>query len=384
MIGALRLAATIAVMAPSAIALAADPGVTDTEVVIGAVAPFTGPAGPTAYAGILGLRIATGEINDAGGINGRKIRFVAEDDNYVPARTVQAMQKLIDVDKIFALTAGSGGAHYLAILPMLEEQGIPSINPFVAGMSLYDPVRRTVFGIGMSYRDGAFELMKDLATRYPGTKWASVVQDDESGIEPETGYKRAVAELKLTSVLELRHKRGQTDFSSEVLRIREAGATGIFLGTVAPTSSNVIKEARKLGLKMVFATSWLARIPQVFDLFGEAGDGVVVYDFVPGFEGPTAAPIKELAKKYIEASDLEKMNTYTMLGYVTMRLMSDAMRRCGKALTRECTIAQLEATRDYSTGFMSPITFSANSHLTKLSGEPLIIDFANKRFVPLK
>lgn len=89
-------------------ALAADPGITDTEIVIGDVEPLTGPPAMLGVAHTIGVKIAIGEINAAGGINGRKIKYILEDDGYITARTIQGLRKVIDVDKAFALLGISG------------------------------------------------------------------------------------------------------------------------------------------------------------------------------------------------------------------------------------------------------------------------------------
>jgi len=362
-------------------AAAQDVGVSDKEVVLGAITPFTGPAGILGYAAVIGSQIAVGEINAEGGVNGRKLRFVAEDDNYVPARTVQSLQKLIDVDKVFAITSASGAAHLLAALPTLEEKGIPSVNPIVASLASYEPVRRTHFGIGMSYRDGAYEMTKKMAAMKPGLKWAVITQDDESGIDQEVGFKKAAAELKLDVVSVQRHRRGQTDFSAEVLRMKEAGANAIFLATLPAMQATVVKEAKKFGMDPVAATLWLSHIPPFIDLIGDAGANVYFYDFAPPFDDPALAGFQKLARTYANPSDLPKMNRYTVIGYVTVKVMAEAMKQCGRELTRRCLIAKLEGIHGYKSGLMAPISFSAQQHLSAMTGRVVTIDPKGRKFV---
>lgn len=363
-------------------AWAQDPGVTDKEIVVGATTPFTGPAGVLGYATAIGSQIAAAEINDAGGINGRKIRFVAEDDAYVPARTVQQVQKLIDVDKIFALTSASGAAHTLAVLPMLNEKGIPSVTPLVASLATFDPVQKTHFGIGMAYRDASLDLMKFLAARKPGLKWALIVQDDESGIDQEVGFVRGAKDFNQQIVSVQRHKRGQTDFSAEVLRLKESGANAIFLGTFPAMQASIIRESKKLGMNLFVSTLWLSHFPPMIDLVGNDGDGMVLYDFVPSLDDPTMASFMQLAKKYANPTDLPKMNRYTAIGYVAMKVLAEGMNQCGRNLTRACTIAKLEELKGFKTGIMPPISFSSKQHLSEVSGYPILLDMKQKKFLP--
>ena len=102
-------------------ALAADPGITDTEIVIGDVEPLTGPPALLGVAASIGHKIAIAEANNAGGINGRKIKYVLEDDGYVTARTIQGVKKVIDVDKVFAMLGISGSGQSIAVMPHIGE-----------------------------------------------------------------------------------------------------------------------------------------------------------------------------------------------------------------------------------------------------------------------
>lgn len=100
-------------------AAAADVGVTDSEILIGEVLMLSGPAAFIGKSAAAGSKLAAAEINAAGGINGRKLKVLYEDDGYVPARSVSAMRKLVDVDKVFAVTGTTGGSGVTAVLPVL-------------------------------------------------------------------------------------------------------------------------------------------------------------------------------------------------------------------------------------------------------------------------
>src|ERR1019366_9991439 len=108
-------------------ARAADPGFTDSEIVIGDVEPLTGPPAILGVGHTIGVKVAIAEVNAAGGINGRKIRYVLEDDGYVTARTIQDARKIIDVDKVFAMLGMSGSGQSIAVMPVLEKAGIPTV-----------------------------------------------------------------------------------------------------------------------------------------------------------------------------------------------------------------------------------------------------------------
>ena len=100
----------IALAVGMGLASAQDVGVTATEILLGEVQPMSGPASLIGKAGAAGSKLAIAEINEQGGINGRKLRAIYEDDGYVPARSVSAVKKLIDSDKVFALTGTTGSS----------------------------------------------------------------------------------------------------------------------------------------------------------------------------------------------------------------------------------------------------------------------------------
>lgn len=381
----LNLIAAAALSVACGSTLAADPGVSDKEIVIGGVYPYTGPAGQLGYTITLGLRLGADEINASGGINGRKIKLVVEDDQYVPAKSVQALQKLIDVHSVFALAGISGGSHGLAMMPIIESNKFPVINPAVTTAAHYNINRPNVFGIGMDYEDGAHEMLTLVNKRHPNEKWASLVQDDESGGPREAGYDRAVKELGLNSVLKLRFKPKQMDFSAEILRLKAAGATALHLGGLPAINSAIIKEAKKQGMNVKFAGLWTDHTPPMLDLAGAEGDGMYIYDFVPPITDKVASgPFLALAEKYMPKEDLPKANRYTMLGYISMKVMADAISKCGKDVTRACVSANMEKTKNFNTRVGSPVTFGPGVRMSAPSGGLLKIDFAGKQFVALK
>lgn len=362
-------------------AFAQEPGVSDTEIVIGGIAPFTGPAGTLGYAGILGTRVAAEEINAAGGINGRKIKLALEDDEYVPAKTVQAMQKLMDADNVFAMTMVSGGSHGLAIMPMIEENNIPVVNPLVTTDAHFQPPRNSFFGIGMGYQTAMPDLIKFMEKKHPDLKWGSIVQDDESGIAREEGMDIGLKEIGKEAVLKQRFKRGQADFAAEILRAKESGATAMILGALPAQHAAMFKEMKKIGFAPKIGVAWIDHIPQAIPLYGPEGDGVYIYDFVPSMTDERVAAFNETAKKFLSPEDFAKMNRYSLIGYASLKVQAAAMAACGKELTRECEVENLKKTKDFETGFMSPITFGDDVRLTALKGIVLRVDAAAGKFV---
>lgn len=126
----------------------ADQGVSANEILLGEVEPLTGAPALLGIAYNVGTKIAIAEANAGGGIEGRKLRLITEDDGYVPARTIQAAKKLIEVDKIFAFTSLSGSGQALTVLPLIVKAGIPAMPAIAPVTGLYQPPQKNVFVVG--------------------------------------------------------------------------------------------------------------------------------------------------------------------------------------------------------------------------------------------
>src|SRR6266496_278430 len=137
----------------------AQQGITATEIVIGDVEPLTGPPALLGVAASIGHKIAIAEANNAGGINGRRIKYVLEDDGYVTARTIQGVKKVTDVDKAFAMLGISGSGQSIAVMPLLEKSGIPTVIDVAPVKFLWEPPRKNVFVVGQSYEEGIIHLV---------------------------------------------------------------------------------------------------------------------------------------------------------------------------------------------------------------------------------
>lgn len=372
-----------AVLALALASAAQAQGVTDTEIKIGGSTALTGPGALVGIAHDLGEKIATAEINAAGGINGRKVVRVFEDDGYVPARTVTAVRKLLDVDKVLAITASSGTASTLAALPMMEEQGVPALQTAAPNTVMFSPMHKTLFVVGRAYGPGTTDFVTFLAARKPGAKFLAIVQDDDYGDDVQSGYDKAVADLKLTSVGVLRYKRGQKDFAAEVLKAKQLGATVIVSGGIIAENVTIAKEARRVGLEAEIAMLWSGRLPQTIELMGEAGNGIIAADYVGDFDEGAGKALLEKARTYLAPDEIGKLNRYSLTGYVGARLLFDAIGRCGREVTRACVVAKLETTHALDMGGLtSPISFTPDSRISDLKLRYTILDWSKKAWVP--
>lgn len=342
---------------------AAQQGVTDTEIVLGDILPLTGPPALLGVAHNLGVKVAVAEVNAAGGIHGRKLRLISEDDGYVPTRTIQGVRKLLNSDKIFAFTSISGTAQAQAAMPLIKQAGIPAMAPITTYEGLYNPTIPNVFVVGYDMADAVEGLVSQMAERYPGKKWAVISQDDDYGANVRQGFERAAKAKKLEVVSSQIYKKGQLDFSSEILKVKQSGAEALMAGGVLGENITMAKELERVGHKIPTGVTYVSRVPASAKMMGSAAENVYTVDYVYLEGSQQAKDFMGKLTQYLTAEEQAKVNRYTFTGYASTRALLDAISRCGKALSWECTNAELAKVNKLETGVMTPISFSATNHL---------------------
>ncbi|WP_096701096.1 ABC transporter substrate-binding protein [Magnetospirillum sp. 15-1] len=372
----------IAVLAVFASVAHAEQGVTDTEILLGEVEPLSGPPALLGVAYNVGTKVAIAEANAAGGVNGRKLRLIAEDDGYVAARAVQAFRKLVEVDKVFALTSLSA-SHGVAALPVVEKSGIPTMASIAPVNALYSPPRKNVFVIGQSYEEGTAGLVTYLAAKYPGKKWGVITQDDDYGMTVKAGFAAAAKRNNINVVYDAEYKKGQQDFSSEMLALRSAGVEVFLMGGIISENGAMMRELEKLKAKPVVGIMWPGRLEATLKLMGPQSDGTYAVDYVVADQSQAVKAFLERAKSLLSEAEVKAVNRYSLVGYASGRVLIEAMRRCGKDLTWACAIKELESTKGAETGVMGPVTFGPGVRFSAQGLRIMEADFASLKFRPV-
>ncbi len=379
------LLALSALLLASTASFAADPGVTDTEIKIGDVNIMTGAASFIGRAVSVGSKVAAAEINEAGGVNGRKITIITEDDGYIPARSFQALTKLIEVDGIFALNGTSGTANVLAMMPLIEENNLPTMVTTAPNELVYEPVRPSVFTIGASYSDAFYGQLKYIHEnmKVENPVYGLIRQDDDFGGAIEHGYDRAVKEFGAKDGVRVRFKKGTANFAAEVAQMKQAGVNVVANGGIIAGAANILGEARKLGMDVQVASVWSEDMPPSVNLSAPAGYNYLVADYV-ALSGPAVDAFIEKAKKYATPEEIGAINRYTYVTYVGLKALAEAMKQCGQELTRACTIEKLKALKDFSTdGIAAPISFDNEKQLSGTALAIYQLNAADKTFKAL-
>jgi ABC-type branched-subunit amino acid transport system substrate-binding protein len=353
-------------LAAATAALAADPGIFDDRIVLGSVLPQTGPPSLIGKAAVIALRVWEKDVNARGGIHGRKIDLRVEEDGYVPQRSVQAIKKLVDVDKVFAVIGTSGSSHLLAMMPTIDENQIPALNFAAIAGPHFNPPHKTVFNIGATYCQEVAGVMKHMvaAQKLQKAKFALIYQDDDYGADVKCGYESALKSAGLATGLEIPYKRAAKDFSAEVLAVQRSGANFVLVGGIVSETATMLKEIQKNGMDVVKLAPHPSHIAPVLALAGSAAEGLYIADYVPPItdtETQGIGRLNALAYKYLSGADVKAMNRYSLTGYVAAMLLESALDACGRNLTRACLVQKLEQTKNFtSDGIMAPLTFGPN------------------------
>jgi len=382
-------------MSVAAAALAASPalaqfktqGVTDTEIVLGTHMDLSGPIKSWGIPASNGAKLAVEQINAAGGINGRRIRYILEDDAYDPKKAVLATQKLIELDKVFSIISPMGSATTLAPLPIVQAAGITNLFSITAAEFTYamDPKKpedRLKFNIFSPYYDQARTGIKYLIETKKPKKACIVFQDDEMGKNFTDAFKDQLKAMNIPEGTMVSFKRGATDFSSQVARLKADGCDFVSLGSVVRESVGILTVAAKSDYKPIWVAFSPTYVPDVVDLGKELAEGIYGVGQLEIFYEDTATG---KVKQYID--DYKKLfgvapNLQTTAGYNGMMAFAHFAKQCGKGLTTDCLIDKMETGEAFQDIFgQAPVKFSKTNHLG--SEELLIAQVQNGRWKPI-
>jgi len=231
-------------LAPLAVA-AQTQGVSKDEIVVGTIQDLSGPLAALGTHFRNSLQMRFDEVNAEGGIHGRKIRLVAEDSGYDPKKGVLAAQKLIQRDKVFAGVSNLGSAVVLATMPIFLERKVLHLFPATAHPSAYEPLHKYKFQNLPSYAIQIEKAAPALIKTNGYRKVGILYQDDDFGYDVLAGTEGALKPLNMSMCGKATYKRGATDFSSQVAKLKSSGCDMVVLGTIIRETIGTVGEARK-------------------------------------------------------------------------------------------------------------------------------------------
>ena len=358
----LLLASTLALGAAQS--MAQSQGVSKTEILVGTILDQSGPLAGFGKQSRLGMQLRVDEVNEQGGVNGRKLKLLVEDDGYDPKKAVLAAQKLVNQDKIFIMAGHLGTAQNLASMPVQFEKNVINFFPITAAREMYEPFDRLKYSFAATYFDQIREALPTLVKEKNAKKVCAIYQDDDFGLEVLRGAEAAMTKTGMTLVEKTSFKRGATDFSSQVAKMKASGCDMVVLGTIIRETIGTIGESRKTGFGPTFIGSSAAYTDLIHKLGGPAMNGLYATHTVQHpYLDEASQPIRFWATKY-KTKFNEDPTVFSVYGYTIIDAFIKAAQKAGPNLTTDTFIKAMDSTSIPPDIFGAPtMTFSATKRL---------------------
>jgi branched-chain amino acid transport system substrate-binding protein len=338
-------------------------GVTADSIKLGSYTDLSGPLAVWGVPSVNGMRMRVDEANAAGGVHGRQIELLVEDMQYQVPRAVQAANKLVRRDKVFAMLGALGTPQNLAVMPTQLKAGVPNMYPLTGSKVMTDPVNPMVYSFFRSY----YEQFRAAAAYFHdngGYSTPCVAQiANEAGEEMTHGVEDQLAVYGMTIAAKTEHAATETDLTSSVTTLKNAGCDIVFLATSVRDTIITVATAKKLGFEPIFVTGML---PYMDAVAGAAGGAMQDLHLVSPFVYENAANAEGEAKRILDAYEAahgKAMEPQAQLGYIFADLTIKALKAAGKDLTTENFLAATEAISGYTDPIGGQaVSFSADDH----------------------
>jgi branched-chain amino acid transport system substrate-binding protein len=372
MLGSIRLACAL-VLATSACALAAEmPGVTATEIRIGGVFPFGGPASSIGLVG-RGVIAYVQLINDRGGINGRKINYVALDDVYSPPKAVEHVRRLVESDEVAFIFSQLGTPGNSAASKYLAVKGVPTIS-IVTGSSKFTNVKDyplTTTGL-VSYDTEGKIYAKYLSRALPSAKYAILYQNDDLGKDYVAAFKAFLGADFDKRVVIAAYEVSEPTIESQVVSLKSSGAEALFVAGTPKFAAQAIRKSAEIGWKPTliidFPSSSVGGTLKPAGLDNSVGVIVGTTNKDPNdpkwADDAGVKAYHAFFEKYLAGADIT--NTSYLTGYQQGMLLEQILKQCGDDLSRGNILKQAKSIKDLALPTALPgvtINTSASSNM---------------------
>lgn len=358
-------------------------GVSANEILVGSIQDLSGPLAGFSKMAVTGMQMRAEEINAKGGIHGRKLKVIVEDSAYNPTKAVQVAQKLVNQDKVFVVAGSIGTVVNNAAMPVQFEKNVMNFAPLTAARDMFEPVNKLKFAILDDYYGSMKEHAPVLYKKVNAKKACILHQDDEFGLEVARGVTDGLKSINVPISETTTYKRGATDFSSQIVKLKSANCDFVGMGTLIRETPGAIGEARKTGFNPTFMGS-IGAYTELVPLLGK--------EAVNGFYAVNSAtiPYADSSNEHVRtwvANYKTKYNVdpqlFSLYGYWIIEVLSRGMDKAGANLTTESLVKALETMGPQSNNLGIPsIHFTEKNHLG--SSFSSISQIQNGRWVEVK
>lgn len=337
----------------------AETGVTGDRILLGQAAVFSGPAAQLGIQMRNGINAYFKEVNERGGVNGRKLELVTEDDKYEPSVAPAASRKLIEERKVFALMGYVGTPTGVAHLPVVTQAKVPLVGMFTGAEALRVPFNRYIFHVRASYYDETDKIVEQVVST-GGKKIAVFYQDDAYGQAGLKGTEIAMTKRGLKIAALGKFERNTTKVEGAVKALNAAAPDAIVMIGAYTACAAFIKQMKKAGSASQFYNVSFVGSTALASALGKDGVGVAISQVVPfpwGLALPVVREYQALAKK----AGFTDYNFGALEGFITAKVMVEGLKRTGKDLTREKFIDAMEKMQDVDLGGFY-VSYSPKNH----------------------
>jgi serine/threonine protein kinase len=347
-------------------------GVSEDEIILGMTAPNNGPSRELGRGMEVGLRTYFDQVNDDGGINGRRLKLVPLDDGYEPDRALANMKQLFEQHKAFAVVGNVGTPTAAATLPYALEKKMLFFGAFTGSKLLRkDPPDRFVFNYRASYPEETAAVVDYLirVRKVPSDAIAVFAQQDNYGDAGFEGVVRAIRDHNgdpdnILRVGYARNTENVDDAVAEVVKNKQRIKAIIMVPTYRPAAL-FIKKVTDAGMRPIFSNVSFVGSDALAEELRQMGtryaEGVIVTQVVPHPESHATGVLqyRERLQRYYPN---ERPSFVSLEGYIAAAILCDALQRTGDDLNTDTLIKALEATQGLDMGLGSPINFGMSEH----------------------
>jgi branched-chain amino acid transport system substrate-binding protein len=338
-----------------------DPGASDTEIKVGNINPYSGPA--SAY-GQIGKTIAAyfNKVNAEGGVNGRKINFISYDDAYSPPKAVEQARKLVESDEVLFIFQSLGTPSNTAIQKYMNAKKVPQLFVATGATKWGDPKNFPwTMGWQPTYQAEGRIYAKFLLEKYPNAKIGILYQNDDYGKDYVKGMKDGLGDKAKTMIVsEQPYETSDPTVDSQIINLKASGADVFFNVTTPKFAAQAIRKAGEIGWKPVHLLNNVSQsVGSVLKPAGiENAIGIYSTYYLKDATDPAwkdDAGYKDwlaFMDKYFPDGD--KTSSFTVYGYTVAQTLVAALKQCGDTLTRENVMKQAANLKDLELPMLLP------------------------------
>jgi ABC-type branched-subunit amino acid transport system substrate-binding protein len=338
---------------------AAENGVTPNKIVLGQAAVFSGPAAQLGIQMRNGIKAYLDAVNEKGGVHGRRLELVSEDDKYEQALAPAASRKLIEEHKVFALIGYVGTPTGVAHLPVVTQAKVPLVGMFTGAEALRAPFNRYVFHVRASYYDETEKIVEQVVS-IGGRRIAVFYQNDAYGEAGRKGTELALErrKMKIHSSGTVERNTVKVEDAAKVIHASQPDA--VVMVSAYTSIAAFVREMQKLGSAATFYNVSFVGAKALSDALGKDGVGVAISQVVP-FPWGTAVPVVKEYQQHAKKAGFADYNFSALEGFLSAKVMVEGLRRAGKNPTREGLVDALEKMNDVDLGGFY-ISYSPKNH----------------------